>query len=399
MDSIQDILANRRLAIHFQPILSVRGRTYFGVEALVRGLAEDETLVPPYRLFQEAAEHNLTIELDRLARHLAIQAFFPLWQQNSRLLLFVNFESNLIDSFEPGHYLFDGLLSRFGIPFSNIVLEIKEDRIKDTAKLQDFCTHYRKLGFNIALDDFGVGSSSFDRLAVVRPDIIKIDRSLISDIGTNHIHQEIVHAICRMSTKIGAIALAEGVETLEEAAQAKLSGATLIQGFWTARPSLCPVCENFREKIDSIKSYCDILQSDRYANDEALRSQAESLCIEFQEIIDSAEKLAGWKNALEPILAAAPNIEALYLINTSARQIGPTLLRGKTRSFFEPTEHGSDHSRKEYYIRTLDSMSHYYLTGNYVSLATGNLCCTYAGKIAIENETFVVCIDFIRQDT
>lgn len=396
MSRIKEILENRRLIIHFQPIISVRGRTFFGVEALIRGISSDGTLITPALLFDEAAEEGLNVELDRLARHLAIESFFPLWQENKRLLLFVNFESKLIDSFEPGSYLFDGLLSRHGIPFSNIVLEIKEDEIHNTEKLEAFCTHYRNLGFNIALDDFGIGSSSFDRLGVVRPNIIKIDRSLMSNIGSNHIHQEIVHAICRMSTNIGAIALAEGVEELEEAGFAKHAGATLIQGFWFSRPSANPVCDNFRGQIDLLKSYCDRLHADTHAYNEALRHQGESLCQIFQESIASLNDISGWEHTLRPIADAVSNIETLYLINTSARQVGPTLLLGKTRSFFEPMEHGSDHSRKEYYVRTLDSMNQYYLTGNYVSLATGNLCCTYARKIEIEDQSFVLCIDFIR---
>lgn len=396
MESIQEILANRRLVIHFQPILSVRGRTFFGVEALVRGISAENTVISPGWLFQQATEQGLDIELDRLARHLAIEAFFPLWQQNKRLLLFVNFESSLIDSFEPGHYLFDGLLSRFGIPFSNIVLEIKEDRIKDTAKLQDFCSHYRNLGFNIALDDFGIGRSSFDRLAVVRPDIIKIDRSLVANINTNYIHQEIVRAICRMSTNIGAITLAEGVETLEEAGYSQHLGATLVQGFWFSKPTVHPVCDNFREKIDRLKSHSDLLQAERLTHDEDLRCQAESLCMQFNERVAVLEDLSAWEKAAEPIIGSTPNIEAIYLINNEARQVGPTVLLRETRSFFEPMSDGCDHSRKEYYSRTIDSMSNFHLTGNYVSLATGNLCCTYAKKIEISDKPFILCIDFIR---
>jgi len=396
MDSIQELLESKRLAIHFQPILSVRGRTFFGVEALVRGIASDGSELSPAWLFQEASEHGLTVELDRLARHLAIESFLPMWQQNKRLLLFVNFESTLIDSFEPGHYLFDGLLNRYGIPFSNIVLEIKEDEVKDTLRLQSFCTHYRNLGFNIALDDFGVGRSSFDRLSIVRPDIIKIDRSLMCDIDTNYIHQEIVQAICRMSTNIGAIALAEGIEKREEAGYAQHLGATLIQGFWIAKPSLNPVCEDFKYKLDLLKSHCHKLQIELYTHDEDLRNQAESLCSRFAESIASLPDIAMWDKKARPILATASNIEALYLISPSAKQVGPTLLQRKTRSFFEPMRDGCDHSRKEYYSRTLDSMSSSHLTGNYVSLATGNLCCTYARKIEIDHNPYILCIDFIR---
>lgn len=396
MDSIQTILESKRLTIHFQPILSVRGRTFFGVEALVRGIASDGSVLSPLWLFEQASEYGLSAELDRLARHLAIESFYPLWQINKRLILFVNFESKLIDTFESGHYLFDGLLNRYGIPFSNIVLEIKEDEVKDTAKLQDFCTHYRGLGFNIALDDFGIGRSSFDRLAVVRPDIIKIDRSLIADIDTQYIHQEIVRAICRMSTNIGAMALAEGVERLEEAGYSQHLGATLIQGFWIAKPSPSPVCENFRNKMEKLKSCSDALQSELYTYDKSLRMQAESLFTQFIDCIISAEDLLNWEEKVKPIAVSQSNIEALYIIDSSARQVGPTLLLRETRSFFEPMHDGCDHSRKEYYSRTIDSMNSSHLTDNYVSLATGNLCCTYARKIELEEKTYVFCIDFIR---
>ncbi|MDD5717884.1 MAG: EAL domain-containing protein [Sulfuricurvum sp.] len=396
MDSIHSILETKRLAIHFQPILSVRGRTFFGVEALVRGIASDGSLLSPAWLFEQASLYGLSSELDRLARLLAIESFLPLWQANKRLILFVNFESKLIDAFESGRYLFDGLLSRYQIPFSNIVLEIKEDEVNDTLKLQDFCTHYRNLGFNIALDDFGIGRSSFDRLGIVRPDIIKIDRSLVADIDTNYIHQEIVRAICRMSTNIGAIALAEGIERLEEAGYSQHLGITLIQGFWIAKPSLNPVCENFREKVDQLKSNADALASERHTNDQDLRNQAELLFSQVIQTITATEDLVTWSEKVRPIAAVEPNIEALYLIDSSAAQVGPTLLLRATRSFFEPMREGCDHSRKEYYARTIESMNNFYLTGNYVSLATGNLCCTYARKITIEGKTYVFCIDFIR---
>jgi len=396
VDTIRQIIEQKRLCIHFQPILSVRGRTFFGVEALIRGIASDGSILTPDWLFREAAKDNLSIELDRLARHMAIEAFFPLWQRNNRLLLFVNFESRLIDSFEIGHYLFDGLLKQHGIPFSNIVLEIKEDEIQDVSKLEIFCDHYRNLGFNIALDDFGVGSSSFDRLGIVRPDIIKIDRSLMSGIDTNYIHQEIVRAITRMSTNIGAIVLAEGIERCEEAGYAQHLGITLIQGFWIARPSTDPVCEDFSTKIDSLKSYCHKLEIDLYTHSEELCYQAETLCTRFEASIAALDDLSNWHYRAKPILHASANVEALYLINASARQIGPTLLQRKTRSFFEPTDDGSDHSRKEYYSRTLDSKSHSHLTGSYVSLATGNLCRTYARKIDIAQTPYVLCIDFVR---
>lgn len=396
MDSIEEILIHEKLIIHLQPILSLRGRELFGVEALVRGISTEETILSPTWLFREAKKANLTTELDRQARQLSIHTFAPLWKENSKLLLFVNFESKLIDNFTVGNYLFDGLLRNLGIPYSNIVLEIKEDEITNTVKLKDFCNHYRSLGFNIAIDDFGVGQSSFDRLAIVRPDIIKIDRSLIENIHQNRINQEIVQAICKISNNIGALALAEGVETLNEAVHCKYLGASLIQGFYFARPSAHLPIDGFSSKIENVKSHCKILMETKYIHHDTLRIRGESLSSRFGDTLPNLVNYSEWMTFFDENLDNYPDVEAIYLINSNAKQIGHTLLRCNIRSFFQPTLDGCDHSYKEYYLRAKESSSGYYLTDSYVSLASGNTCCTYARTISFQDEIFVLCIDFIQ---
>lgn len=62
------MIDERRFIIHFQPILSVRGRTFFGVEALIRGVSADGTPISPALLFERADAEGLGMELDRLAR-------------------------------------------------------------------------------------------------------------------------------------------------------------------------------------------------------------------------------------------------------------------------------------------------------------------------------------------
>jgi EAL domain-containing protein (putative c-di-GMP-specific phosphodiesterase class I) len=396
MDGIEQILDNKMLLIHLQPILSLEGRALFGLEALVRGIGPEQEVIPPAWLFSEAAKAGLSAELDRQARHLSIHAFAPLWRANPKLLLFVNFESTLIDNFKLGDYLFDGILRSLGIPYSNIVLEIKEDDVRNTSKLQYFCNHYRSLGFNIALDDFGIGQSSFDRLAIVRPDIIKIDRSLIADIHNNYIHQEIVQTICKMSANLGAIALAEGAETLEEAIYSKYLGATLIQGFWFAKPSIDPTVTDFNVKLDQVKSGYHQRMLSMHQQHEHLRDEAEYVCREVHAAIMQLPQLSEWTLNIGDMLDNYPDIEALYLINGDAKQIGPTLMRCNTRAFYEPTPHGYDHSFRDYYTRTKESLNGFHLTSNYVSLASGNICCTYARNIDIRGEIFVLCIDFMR---
>lgn len=396
MENITDILREERLVIHLQPILSVRGRTFFGFEALIRGVSKEGAILSPGWLFSEAKKAKLSCELDRQARLLAINTFVPFWRENNKLLLFVNFESELIDGFEPENYLFDGLLNSLGIPYCNIVLEIKEDEISDAAKLHAFCTHYRSLGFNIALDDFGVGQQSFDRLAIVRPDIIKIDRSLISGIDNNYIHQEIVQAICKMSSNIGALTLAEGVETLEEAVYSKHLGATLIQGFWFKKPSINPIDTDYEFKIDKIKMRCQKMMIGLHHRSESLCAKADESCKKIHAAILNAPSISEWNTHIKASLKHESDVEALYLIDSDGKQIGATFMQCNTRSFYEPTVEGSDHSFGEYYARARESSNGYHLTNPYLSLASGNICLTYSSTIVVRDKTYVLCIDFTK---
>jgi EAL domain-containing protein (putative c-di-GMP-specific phosphodiesterase class I) len=97
-DNIEQILKDERLVVHFQPITSPMGRYLFGFESLIRGIDSHGNIITPFQLFQMAKNSGLTLQLDKLARTLAIKAFEPLWKLDNKLILFVNFEPKLIET-------------------------------------------------------------------------------------------------------------------------------------------------------------------------------------------------------------------------------------------------------------------------------------------------------------
>ncbi len=130
------------LEIHLQPILSPAGNRLFGYESLLRGVDSHGKYIAPLTLFSAMKTPEQRLALDREARVLAVKAFEPYWNENPKLVLFVNFESSLVEVFSPEqHSLFDGLLGHYGIPFSNIVLEVKEDEVVSNEALQNFCSY------------------------------------------------------------------------------------------------------------------------------------------------------------------------------------------------------------------------------------------------------------------
>ncbi|MEF3191994.1 MAG: hypothetical protein K6347_05560 [Campylobacterales bacterium] len=126
---------------------------------------------------------------------------------------------------------------------------------------------------------------------------------------------------------------------------------------------------------------------------ERLRHKARQLAHTIANVLNDASQ---WHFNAEPLLENYPEIEALYLIDTCAKQVGPTLMRAPARTFYEPSSEGCDHSLKEYYIGARHALDGCHLTRRYLSLASGNLCHTYTSPISLNGQFYLLCIDLIQ---
>src|SRR5690606_7128974 len=100
----------------------------------------------------------------------------------------------------------------------------------------DVLTALRARGIRIMLDDFGTGYSSLSYLRRFEVDALKIDRSFVSDLGQRRQDALLVSALVQMAAALGIDAVAEGVETAQQAQMLKVLGCGLAQGFHFARP-------------------------------------------------------------------------------------------------------------------------------------------------------------------
>ena len=123
-----------------------------------------------------------------------------------------------------------GLLPR------NVAVEFLEARLEEVARFGALAAELRQLGFLVVLDDVGAGHSNLDRIPLFRPHVIKVDRSLISGVRDDFYKQETLKSLVSLSRRIGALVVAEGIETEEEAISALELGADLLQGFFLSRP-------------------------------------------------------------------------------------------------------------------------------------------------------------------
>lgn len=234
-----DVLEKRQLIAHFQPIFKTQDLSLYGHEALVRGQREDGSLIPPNVLFGQAKEAELLFNLDRMARETVLSTaaghgYFG--------RLFINFLPSAI--YNPENCLSTtlALAERYGFDPNNLIFEVVEtERIADTAHLRHILDYYRAKGFKTALDDVGSGYSSLNLLASLSPNIVKIDRELISNIDQEPLKQAIVGGILAMARQGNIMTLGEGVETEPEYQYLREQGVDLVQGYHFARPAAAPL--------------------------------------------------------------------------------------------------------------------------------------------------------------
>lgn len=399
-DDLLQVLGVIGLAVHFQPILNLKSRSVIGYEGLIRGIREGgKGLVSPTALFETARDENRMVELDRLCRDEILDSYKSIPQPENNYLIFINIESSLLDKVVTQNGYFLNQVAQRDINPSNVVIEIIESEVTNLNNLIRFVEYYRYHGFLTALDDVGAGYSNFDRIAAIKPDIIKIDRSIVKNLEKDYHKQEVFRSLGNLSRKTGTLVLAEGIETEEEAMCAIELDADLVQGYYFARP------EPFREGINEIPQRMVCRTQDRYRRHKvkeikALRGRYhlyEELIRHLLERIEDREP-DHYNTVLEEMIDCTHYFEALYILDYQGIQLTETVLSKNTKvkpnRIFRCARKGDDLSLKKYFYLLVDVELDKYITESYISLATGNLCRTittlFKGK---DNKTYVLCMD------
>lgn len=394
---IDSIIRDSRLCVRLQPIISAVRQTVCGVEGLIRGIDEDGGIISPYALFKAAKEAGSTLDLDRSCREKVLEEFAGLSQTCPDKLFFINLDASALSG-AVSLYLYRQVCS-YGIDPGNIVIEINETKVKSDEWLRSFIDEYRRLGFLIALDDIGSGFSNLNRIPLCKPDIIKIDIALVRNIDTDYYKQEVFRSLIRLSNRIGAVVVAEGTETLDEAMTALSLGAHMLQGYYFSQPlDPCGASIFMNERVDEL----GLLYKQYIGNAEKLTRDKHSM---IENIAESAFKKLTACNGedmdkrLIGIAAISPAIECAYVLDENGIQLSGTIFspgcRSKGNRLFYSAGGGTDHSMKPHYYRLLRSPADTQITEPYVSFATGNLCVTYSKLFTDEeNRKLIFCMDF-----
>jgi EAL domain-containing protein (putative c-di-GMP-specific phosphodiesterase class I) len=222
------------LRSYLQPIYSVRKASCIGFEALVRA-SDENGPVRPEKLFERARLDGDIVLLDWICRALHLRKFATVDRGDRKLFLNAHPEAAVRDA-RSARELAD-LVRYYGMVPSRLTIEILEAPCPDETLLREAVAAYRALGAAIAMDDFGLGRSNFDRIVALRPDIVKIDRSILTRTVGEAKSRRMLPSIVELLHEAGAQVAIEGIENAHEALVAIESGADHLQGFHFAAPS------------------------------------------------------------------------------------------------------------------------------------------------------------------
>ncbi|WP_377885248.1 putative bifunctional diguanylate cyclase/phosphodiesterase [Actinoplanes digitatis] len=222
----------------YQPIVSLPDGRRVSVEALIRWEHPERGFVSPADFIPVAEQNGLIVELGAwVLRTACAQAV--VWRatlgDRAPERMGVNVSARQLA--EPGFpELVAAVLARTGLEPQRLTLEITETAVFGGGRAVQAVKDLRELGVRIALDDFGTGHSSLGLLQTVPVDVLKVDKSFVDDITLAGREAVIATALIQVSHGLGLTAVAEGVETAEQATELHRLGYRLAQGYHFGRP-------------------------------------------------------------------------------------------------------------------------------------------------------------------
>jgi EAL domain-containing protein (putative c-di-GMP-specific phosphodiesterase class I) len=223
-----------KLRMAFQPMLDLRSGRVFAQEALVRG---PDGQGAGWVMGQ--IDDQLRYAFDQACRVTAIREATRLGLDGAATRLSINFMPNAI--YEPENCIRSTLRAaeKTGLPLSSLMFEFTEaEQVRDVPRLRAIVDAYKRMGFTVALDDFGAGFAGLGLLSDLVPDVVKLDMSLIRGIDGDAVRRAIVSGCLSMCRELGVTVVAEGVETAAELDTVARLGIPIVQGHLLARPAM-----------------------------------------------------------------------------------------------------------------------------------------------------------------
>lgn len=236
-DRIQNALEKDLFVLHFQPILNIQSRTISHYETLIRMLDENGEIIPPGIFINMAEELGLIQQIDQFVLESSIKKSAELFAEGHDVKLAINLSGKAFD--DPNlSIIIQRIIEENDAKPENLIFEITETAaVSDVTAAERIITEIQDLGCQFALDDFGVGFSSFYYLRELPVEYVKIDGSFIDDLANNADNQVLVRALSEVAIGFNKLSVAEFVDSIDTVNILKEAKVNYAQGYFIGRPS------------------------------------------------------------------------------------------------------------------------------------------------------------------
>ncbi|MFV1982708.1 MAG: putative bifunctional diguanylate cyclase/phosphodiesterase [Thiohalomonadales bacterium] len=254
---IRDALDNEKFILACQPIINTQDNTVSYYEVLLRMLDFDDKIILPFGFIPAAERFGLMLEIDAWVIKNSIQLLANQHKFNPELKLSINLSAHSLDN-DSTFELIRNEIERNNVNPEKLLFEVTETvAIANIKTATIFLNNIRSLGCKTALDDFGVGYSSFAYLADLPIDVVKIDGFFVKEMATKSLNKTMVSAINDIAHELGKTTVAEFVEDQDIYNLLKEIGVDYSQGYHLGKPkivydSLKNIDDLFTEVIDKI---------------------------------------------------------------------------------------------------------------------------------------------------
>lgn len=246
-----------RFLIACQPIVDANTNKISRHEVLLRLLGDDGNIIHPSGFLSSAERFGLMRSIDRWVIQHAIETLGIRSRRDPSICFSINLSAKSLEDATMLQVITDALRLH-GVNPKSITFEITENvAIANLNTAVDFLNHLRELGCQTALDDFGVGYSSFTYLKDLPVDLVKIDGSFVRNMQKDILQLAMVRSMNDIAHALGKSTVAEYVDNKESYTQLKEMGVDYLQGFYTGKPSIInypSMRKNFNRKAALISA-------------------------------------------------------------------------------------------------------------------------------------------------
>lgn len=237
---IKMALKQNRFSLHLQPIMDLYQNCIIGHEVLLRMIDEKGEIIMPTYFLNITENFGLIHQIDHWVVYKSIHLVKKLQQMGQPTYLEINLSGKSFTDTELLPLIKKELAST-GVNPANIIFEITETSIiENILTAQNFISEVKALGCHFALDDFGVGFSSFNYLKFLPVDYLKIDGSFIVNLPHNPVDQHLVKAMVEVANGLGKKTIAEYVNSEETVRLLRKFGVGYAQGYYIGKPYAMP---------------------------------------------------------------------------------------------------------------------------------------------------------------